>query len=395
MKILNAEQVRQADRFTIEHRSVPSIELMERAAHAIVEEFTVHFEFERPVYVFCGNGNNGGDGLAVARLLKERGYKVSIILLERNIEYSEDAKKNLRVIADEDITLSYLAEADTFDPNGVIVDAIFGTGLNRKPEGIHLEAINKINSLSLIRVAIDLPSGLFADQPTEIAVHADLTMCIGCPKLSLVLSQMEKFVGEWVFLDIGLDEGFIQSLPSPYHLTGVEELLEFWDDRAVHSHKGNYGHALIIAGEPEKTGAALLASFACIRSGAGKVSAVVDKEVQTQFNIRIPEVMLRFKKELKNETFNDFNTIAIGPGLGTGKEALSLLKRLLSAGKPLVLDADALNLLAANPELKDQVPAGSILTPHPGEFSRLAGEAEDDFQRLSYVDSFCRQKRIA
>jgi ADP-dependent NAD(P)H-hydrate dehydratase / NAD(P)H-hydrate epimerase len=395
-KILTAEQIRRADAWTIEHEPVSSIDLMERAALACAEWLMRRTEFlNRDILIFCGPGNNGGDGLAMARLLHEQKAGVRVFLPADDGKRSPDFLINLERARSCGFPL--LIHTD-FNPlpsetraGSLLVDALFGSGLNHPPEGAYRDLILKMNACDGIRIAIDLPSGLSADQPSgpggQAIVKAGYTLSFQTPKLAFLMSENEFYAGEWHVLPIGLHTGFLDSEPCRNFLTEAADLQAILRPRPRFSHKGTYGHALLIGGSSGKAGAAVLMTRACLRSGAGLVTTHIpacNYEIQ---QVSAPEAMASVDPEEKEcsrlPALGPFTALAAGPGMGTGPGAAALLKHLIQEARvPLLLDADALNLLAENPTWMAFLPPGTVLTPHPGEFARLAGKSRDSFERL-------------
>ena len=374
MKILSAQQIRETDVFTIREQQLHSSELMERASKVFSNWFSAHFNFFESVQIYCGTGNNGGDGLCIARHLILNGKKVQVIIVGDTTKASDDFTLNytrfLKVAPDkiksfDQSILLPVADCDC------ILDCIFGTGLNRFPEGIYKEAITRLNKTDSFKISIDMPSGLFADAPSEHpCVEADITFSFELPKLSFFFPENKKYVGEWMIKKIGLSQEFIADCKTNFHFITEENLDGIITERTTFSHKGSYGHALIIAGSTGMTGAAQLCGMACLTTGAGLVTLSSDK-----IAIDHPELMsISFQtipEQIKNEKFN---VLGIGPGLGTSAEIAELIKTIFPLiSFPIVIDADALNCIANNKELLTLIPQNSILTPHPKEFERLFG----------------------
>lgn len=393
LKILDMEQVRALDAWTIEHEPVRSIDLMERACKAFVNWFVLRFDVAHRVGIVCGTGNNGGDGLAISRLLVSLDYTVNVWVVRGGRE-SADFKTNLESLGATMPT--DFVQGTQFTGCDVIIDAIFGSGLTRPPEGLFEEAIRLMNETQATRVAVDIPSGMFADQHTPgPVVKADFTVTFQLPKLALLLPENQEHVGEWRRLDIGLDEEFIRRAEtSRYYITrkAVKKLLL---PRKKFSHKGDYGHALLVTGSLGKMGAAVLASRGAIRAGVGLLTVHLPGCGLVVLQTSVPEAMASVDGHdavvSKAPNAEAFDAIGIGPGIGQSAETVQALRDLLDAGKPMVLDADALNLLSSHRELLHLIPRGSILTPHPKEFERLVGKWENDFDRLAKQLTLARQ----
>jgi len=404
MKILSAEQIRQTDAYTIAHEPVASIDLMERAATAFVNKL-LSFDFissSTPFLVFCGPGNNGGDGLAIARMLAERHFSVGVYILPAD-RYTPDFEINRQRIqalkgSPIEVKLDMPAEISVEEVSKtIVIDAIFGTGLNKPVEGLARDWIQFINKNHLRVVAVDIPSGLFADSEAKLGsddiIHAAYTLTFQQPKLSFFFADHAPYVGFFHVLDIGLHKGFISLLPSLYTYVDFDDARELLNPRPKFSHKGMYGHALLVAGSYGKTGAASLAVRACLRSGVGLVTARVPACAYTVLQTLAPEAMLMPDEEeyfvASPVHLDAYNAVGVGPGLGMEKQTQQMLKVLIQqSGGPMVLDADALNILSDNKTWLHFLPGGSILTPHPKEFERLSGKKGDSFSRFEWQKEF-------
>ncbi|WP_028981286.1 bifunctional ADP-dependent NAD(P)H-hydrate dehydratase/NAD(P)H-hydrate epimerase [Sporocytophaga myxococcoides] len=396
MKILSADQIRALDAFTIQNEPISSIDLMERASATFVNWFIEHFNPDREVYIFCGPGNNGGDGLAVARLLTQVQYSVKVFVFPSD-KYSADFEINFRRL-EKLITISKISSTEhipVFPKAAVVIDAIFGSGLSRPVGGLYADVIKSINESSTIKIAIDIASGLFCDSNNEdsVKVKVDYTFTFQLPKLSFLLPQNEKFTGSWIARDIGLDKTFIEDQSSVFSYVNEGEIFPLVKPRKKFSHKGDYGKALIMAGSFGMMGAAVLSGKACYRAGAGLVKFYTPKCGVQILQSALPEAILSADPEenfiSKLPDLAGFNAVAAGPGWYEGDESTNVL-RLLFENKnlKLVLDAGALNVLSKNKDLLKSLPDNTILTPHPGEFKRLAGDFPDDYSRLDGLRKF-------
>lgn len=389
--------MRDADAYTIKHEPIKSIDLMERAAGAcydwIYERapklFPKHFtgEGEWEFKVFCGVGNNGGDGLVIARMLMRSGYNVEVIVVHFADKESKDFSTNFDKLgaAAKKKVVHVRKEGDLPEVSHdcLVIDALFGSGLNRPAEGVAAAAIAQINRCGALVVSIDLPSGLFADGDYEgdslPAVHAHHVLTFQSPKLVFFLAEYAAFVGEVHILDIGLHRDFLEKVKVAYHLVTAADARAMRQPRARYSHKGTYGHALLVGGSRGKWGSIAMTARACVKAGAGLVTVHTNREGATLLGYHVPEAMASHDPDPDALTelpdLSPYQVIAAGPGMGTAKEAARALKKLIQeAGKPVVLDADALNILAEEKTWMSFLPKGSVLTPHPGEFARLAGE---------------------
>lgn len=405
MKILTAAQTRAADAFTIEQENIKSGELMERAAQAFTGWFKTKFPVatQESVSIFCGPGNNGGDGLAIARLLYQKKYSVEVFIVAAGNKYSADFNYNLEQLP-HTITKAYLYDDQDIPAIAVntrVIDALFGTGLNRPLSGLAAAVIQQINNSKAMVVAVDMPSGLFADAPNSPAdsiIQADFTISFELPKLAFLLSGNAPYVGEWAVVPINLNAGFISQTESKYFLITPDMPAAILKPRPKYSHKGTFGHALLISGSYGKIGATVLSARACLRSGVGLLTVHCPAVGYAIVQTAVPEAMTVTGPETNIITrlpdISSYNAIGMGPGLGKADATKQVVKQLLQVSTaPLILDADALNIIAEDEQLKTLLPPNSILTPHPKEFERLAGKAENDYQRLDLLTSFCRKHR--
>lgn len=405
MKILSAAQIRAADAYTIAHEPIASIDLMERAAKACTRWIVQHFASDVPICIFCGMGNNGGDGLAIARQLHEQGYHVNAYIVFHGSRFSPDCELNkkrlehlfgspLQAIHDKQDFPTEIPE------NALFIDALFGTGLTRPLEGLSAAIVDIINAHRQQHkvISIDLPSGLFADQCSQQTTHiyAHYTLSFECLKLAFLLPENAEAVGDVQVISIGLHPAFLEQVDTPFFLTDETEIRSMLKSRQPFSHKGHYGHALLIAGSYGKMGAALLAASACMRSGAGLLTCQIPQCGYSILQSILPEAMCLCDANefviTEIPATDSYNAIGIGPGLGHDPMTFEALTQLLNHySHPLVLDADALNLLAVHPRWLSRIPKKSILTPHPKEFERLFGPTENHFERLTLQLSKARE----
>lgn len=396
IKILDNEQIRAADKATLGKEGIDSHTLMERAAGRCAGWILEHIQEGIAFLVVCGHGNNGGDGLAIARMLWQKGKAVRVALIDNTGTPGVDFSKNLRLW--EETTGQKAPRASSHqdipapEPDEIIIDAIFGSGLNRKPEGIAADTIKSLNNTTNRILAVDIPSGLYADRDTEhreLVIRAFATLSFQAPRPAFFYPEYAEFIGEWEILDIGLDSAFIQAAPAYGFVTEAVDIGQFLPQRPLFGHKGTFGHALIAAGSYGKAGAAILAAEACLRSGTGLVTVRTPASCVTPLQTSVPEAMVSADSDEQYLTENlksgtSFTALGIGPGIGVGHQTGNVLKRILQDfDAPMVIDADALNLLAENPTWLAFMPAGTILTPHPGEFARLAGKIHNPFDRTS------------
>lgn len=391
--ILNASQIRAWDAFTIEHEPIKSIDLMERAALACFHWLEMKDLTSRSFQIFCGKGNNGGDGLALGRILLQAGARVDIYVLSPENMGTADFQCNLLRWKDYSTReIHWLNESKDFPTlvsNSVVIDALFGSGLNRPLEGINALLINYLNEHAKEIISIDLPSGLMSDT-LEIGVpiiQASHTLSFQSPKLAFYFPENEQFIGEIHLLDIGLSAGFLHQVVPEISLINQELVEKIYKPRQRFSHKGTFGHALLLAGSYGKTGAALLAAKACMHSGVGLLTVGVPQCAYLILQVGLPEAMVTSDQK-KNKlatimpNYSNYQAVGIGPGIGTEKKTRQwLLNQLLVIQCPLVLDADALNAIA-HEEKWHCIPKNSILTPHPKEFDRLFGLCQNSQERI-------------
>lgn len=399
MKVLSSEQIRAADQYTIKNEPISSLHLMERASEAFVIKFLGLHPQKIPTYIFCGTGNNGGDGLAVSRLLLGRGWDVKTFVIGNLEKGSNDFAANLKRL-DSFTTISKKNEFPKIPNQSVIVDGLFGSGLSRPVAGLFQDLIQYLNEHKAQRIAIDISSGLFADQSLPekaIAFKADYTISFQVPKLAFLLPECAQYVGDWRVMDIGLDKEFIKNQETGYSVTERNDVVNLVPRRPKFAHKNSVGRLMIVAGSKGKMGAAVLCARAAFRTGAGLVHVCVPKCGIEIIQIAIPEAMVLDGKgtnEIHSIPSSD-DTVILGPGLGTEPKTLDAFENFIrSAKRPLVIDADGLNLLAKKETLLNQLPAESVLTPHPGEFKRLVGEWKNDFDKLEMLREFCKKNKV-
>jgi NAD(P)H-hydrate epimerase len=397
LKILTAEQFKAADAYTIEHEPIASIDLMERASENFTDWLIDKFNpYDIPVYIFCGLGNNGGDGLAISRMLQEGGYTVKTYIVRYAEKVSADFdvnyKKLQKLSKNKNSTLEIHDitnenEIPVIEEGAIIIDALFGTGLNKPLEGLAEQVVKKLNESKAIKVAVDIPSGMFADKKsTGLIFKADYTYTFELPKFSFFLPENFPYVGEFEFGTIELNQQFIAEQKTNHFYITQEDVSNIIKHRKKFDHKGTYGHAFIIGGSYGKIGAIHLAAKAALRSGCGLVTVYIPEcgydIIQTSF----PEAMvITDKKENYLSNINPdikYSALGIGPGIGKHeKTVVGLFEFLSTVEQPVVLDADALNILAEHPNQLHLIPKNSILTPHPKEFERLFGKSSDHYQR--------------
>jgi ADP-dependent NAD(P)H-hydrate dehydratase / NAD(P)H-hydrate epimerase len=416
MRILNAAQMREADRRTIEEIGIPSLVLMENAGRQVVAAIeAVHGDLlEQSVAVLCGRGNNGGDGFVVARTLMQRGVDVSVFLIGRVADVRGDARTNLEILGRLGLTVVEIADSQAWELHfseigdcTLIIDSIFGTGLNSPVSGLMETVVADVNASGIPVVSIDLPSGLAADshQPIGDSIEAGMTVTLAAPKLSLVLPPAEIRAGDIVIADIGIPFDVIQSLEGPrVELLTRGAMRDLITPRSADTHKGDYGRVLLVAGSLGKTGAAHLAGLGALRSGAGLVTVATPASCLPIVASLTPEYMTEAIEDTPGsdggldpdavDRILDIarDVVAIGPGLGQALTTRQFIRAVVDrATMPLVVDADGLNAFSGEPDrLAGREGRDVIITPHPGEMARLVGMSIDEVQssRLEIARNF-------
>jgi hydroxyethylthiazole kinase-like uncharacterized protein yjeF len=396
MKIFFAEQIRKLDKYTVDFEPISSVDLMERASMAVVAQIKARWDNTTPVTVFAGPGNNGGDALAVARILSNGGYQVAVYLFNVRGRLSEECQINKdRLEKCPNVTLTEITsqfEPPSLGGGDLVVDGLFGTGLNKPLSGGYASLVQYINASQATVVSIDIPSGLMCEDNTfnvaSYIVHANLTLTMQQPKLSFFFAENQQYIGELCVLNIRLHPDGIAQTPSTVSLEEDAELCPLLKSSDPFAHKGTKGHGLLIAGKYGMAGAACLAAKAALRSGIGKVTVHTPRRNNDILQTVVPEAVMQLDND--DETFSEtvdtsaYNAVAIGPGLGlqaVTMDAFANQVRIVKA--PLVLDADALNIMGMNAELVRHLPANTILTPHPKELEKIVGPCANSYERFA------------
>lgn len=390
MKILNATQLKALDEFTVQEEGVKSLELMERAATKVTENILKRWDKDWRVIVFAGPGNNGGDALAVARMLIERGYDVETFLFNTRGRLRPDCDANrqklLSISGVKFTEVESTFEAPKIEGRTLIVDGLFGTGLNKSLSGGFSLLVKFINAAPADVVAIDMPSGLMTEDNSynvrSHIVRANLTVTFQAPKLSHLLADCSEFVGELVVEDIGLSKKYLDDLDADFILTDVDDVRNLLKSRNTFGHKGTFGHALLVAGASGMAGASILAARACLRGGVGKLTLHAPQSNVPIVQVAVPEAVLSVDKDANHFTepvqTDPYQAVAIGPGIGTERAtALAFIEQVRHTNSSILIDADGLNILADHKGWMQQLPADAILTPHPGELLRLGMSGKD------------------
>jgi NAD(P)H-hydrate epimerase len=397
MKIFTGEQIRAADRYTIENEPVASIDLMERAAEAIAGWISRNMDRQNPLLFIAGKGNNGGDGLAAARILKRKGFECQIYMAYGKDSLTGECRTNLERLP-AGITFVSPDSLKKTDRRTVIIDALLGTGISGDIREPAAGIISSVNSLNSRVISIDLPSGMSTEPPVRPCsdkaardrqiIRADITLAIQFPKLSMMLPETGEYAGTVITVPAGISRQYLENTPSLYNYIDRTLIDRLALRRAKFGYKNLYGHAMLICGSKNMTGAAILATGGALRSGCGLVSAHIPYEERVAMQTALPPAILSYDSDgyfsRLPDDINKYNAIGTGCGLGTRPATMKVFETLLKSVKiPLVIDADALNLLAMNRELLKHIPENSVLTPHQGELKRLTGkwDCEEDRRR--------------
>ncbi len=407
MKIFRSKQIAEIDAYTIKNEPISSIDLMERASLKLYEWIIERYHQEQSFKIFVGPGNNGGDGLALARMLADAKYSVEVYIPQISGKLSFDCQKNLDRLKNQTaVSITYITSCEMFsalDEECIVVDALFGSGLSRPLEGLVKDVVKLINDSKAEVVAIDIPSGLFGEDNSlndlDNCIHADFTLSFQFPKLSFLFPECEMCVGDWEVLPIGLHPDILEELDSPYQLIDRVYIKSLLKTRTRFSHKGTYGHGLLISGSYGKMGAAILASKACLRSGIGLLSTHIPRLGYDIMQTAVPESMVSIDRSdiifTEYPGLENFDAIGVGPGIDTKCNSERALEELLAeSDKPLILDADALNIIGTDQELKKMLPNGTILTPHMKEFERILGISTSAFERNEKQRAFSTEQSV-
>jgi NAD(P)H-hydrate epimerase len=398
VKIISGADIKDLDADYVRDSGIRSFDLMERAANAFFSWFITRFGIKDSIAIVCGVGNNGGDGLAISRMLLEKGYTVRVYVIGDLAKASPDFTENLNILPTE---ISFLTGEPHLWPSmqeDIIIDAVFGAGINRPLEGKYLQLIQYLNRLNSYKISVDLPSGMPTDTILEgEAFHSHHTLSFQFPKLSLLFPEHASYTGDLTVLDIGIDDSYFDRFIGEVFFVQGKDMAERHVKFHRFSHKGDFGKVMVIGGKYGKIGAIKLTSHAALRTGSGLVSCFLPKCGVEILQTALPEVMVESSEgdlELMKEglgKLDRFDALGIGPGMGTGDSAHKCLEFVLSHySKPVVVDADGLNILAQNQHLLSLLSPNSILTPHLIEFERLVGPCKDHLQRMQKAKSFCK-----
>lgn len=407
MKIFPTGIIKELDTYTIEHEPITSIDLMERAAKAVANAIMLYWSPSTPVTVFAGPGNNGGDALAVARLLAERKYSVEVFLfntkgvLSPDCETNKEAARQMESIKFNEISTQFTPPELTDEH--LVIDGLFGSGLNKPLTGGFAAVVQYINLSPATVVAIDVPSGLMGEDNTynnkNTIIKADYTFSLQFPKLSFLFSENEEYVGEWSLLDIGINQQIIEETETPFVLMEESDVKALVKSRKKFANKGNFGRALLIAGSYGMAGSSVLSAKACMRSGVGLLTVHAPAKNNDILQTSVPEAMV--EQDIHETSFayptdtDKYDAIGVGPGLGQSSETESALLDLIrGSSSPMVVDADALNILANHRQVLMSLPGGSVLTPHPKELERIIGKCQNSYERLGKACQLAQAAKV-
>jgi ADP-dependent NAD(P)H-hydrate dehydratase / NAD(P)H-hydrate epimerase len=404
MKIFQTEQIKKIDEYTIKNEPILSVDLMERAAFQLLKWYTDKFNRSKRIIIFAGPGNNGGDGLALARLLADNRYEAEVHYVHFTDKTSTDWEVNrLRLENYDNVPFSVLSKIDQFPficSDDIVIDAIFGSGLSMPVEGLPAEVIRQINKSDCTVISIDIPSGLFGEDNgrniSDNIIQADHTLCFQFPKLSFMFVENSSYVGNWEVLPIGLHPGAITGTNTLFSLLENGDISAILKSRKKFDHKGHYGHGLVVAGSKGKMGAAILAAKAALRTGIGLITCHIPAYGISIIPTSLPEAMVQadLSEGLITEigSTDHFTAVAVGPGIGTDqKTQKAIYDHLVNCKIPMVIDADGINILGINKEWLSLLPGDTILTPHPKEFERIAGKSPDNYSRLIRQKEFSKE----
>ena len=403
MKILSVEQIRQIDKETMAREKISSHQLMEKAIQSFCKWHTSKFKntLDR-ILIICGTGINGGDGLGIARVLKESHYNVEVLIAKIATIPSLDFEKNYDLInlPSKAIPIQFLIEGDAIPDlthYDIIIDALIGSGINRPFNSYWSEFINYVNTLDGIVNSVDIPAGLFADKSTEsVRILANNTFSFELPKLAFFIPENENSIGQWHFHTIGLHRELIDEEVAQHYLLSKNDIQNLIKRRSKFSHKGNFGHTLLICGSRGSVGCAVLAGKAALRTGIGKLSFLAPNCAFNILQSTVPEaqVVSDLHDTLLSTIPKNLSYDSIGVGCGIGQNpitSIALADLFKRASTPLIIDADAINLASNKPDVLKAIPAGSILSPHVKEFERLFGVSLNGFDRLKTLSNKAKE----
>ncbi|MDP3451694.1 MAG: NAD(P)H-hydrate dehydratase [Bacteroidales bacterium] len=413
MKIFTSPQIAEIDKYTLQCQDIDEYALVKRVAKQLAEWLKNNIlKIKREVVIFAGPGNNGNDAIALAASLGSRNINCTLYLIKPQ-KFKKEIPYTRRALVEELYMFGNVIVKEINEPEDVpllpkkslIIDGIFGTGISKSVEGIYCHVIEAINNSECDVVSIDVPSGLLSDVKNEdcsaAIVKADFTLTLQFPKLCMFFKENYIYTGNWVVIDIGLDLEIMERMETPYNMIDEESIRRILKKRGKYSHKGDYGHGLLVAGSLGMAGSAVLAAIGALRSGLGLITVHVPNRLYDILQISVPEAICTtdpsdtiftslFEKDL-----DKFSAVAVGPGLGKAPETVSALRELVAkCNKPMVIDADAINIISVNREILKDLPTNSVLTPHPKEFSRIAGDSVDSREAVEKQVRFSAQNNV-
>ncbi len=402
LPIYSSTQIKEIEKLTCIEQKIESLQLMERAGQVFTLWFCSNFKDKtRSIQIFCGHGNNGGDGLVIARLLYISGYKCNVVVVEISNTTTSDFDTNLEKLKTYESVEITKIEKDKFilpeiNPKDIIIDAILGTGVHRQIEEPWKKLINFINSKENLKVSVDLPSGLPTDSIFEgIAIQSDFIFGFEYPKLSYLLPEHGNNIKQWQVESIQLTKNISSIKSSSHYLIERKDIKNIIKPRNKFSYKNNFGHALVIAGSKTMCGASHLVSRSVMRSGAGLVTVTTDANCKVNLFQQFPEAMIQDYEDFFPLLLNKFDSICIGPGMMGIDNMEAMINKCINSGLPLILDAEAILTLSSHPNLLKKLPKNSILTPHVGEFEKLVNKKfENSINRLQAAKEFAIKHKL-
>ncbi len=399
MKLLSAQQFRDWDAYTIKHEPISSIDLMELAALECAEYIATEYTIVRTILIFCAKGNNGGDGLAIARLLIGKGFDVRVYILEMGKMGTNDFQTNLHRLHICTTEIHFIQSIDaipTILQTDLLIDALYGTGIKDSLKDLSKDLVVSMNLSGAEIISIDIPSGLYVDHSSKgnIIVKANTTLTFQILKLCFLAAENAVYFGKVHVLNIHLITDFLNEITTVYQIIEATNIQSLYKPRNEFAHKGIFGHALLIAGSVGKIGAAILSARAAMRSGLGMLTVSLPALTDIEMHLALPEAML-INRDLNGIDLEKFATIGIGPGLGTEIDSEKMVQTIIeNYKKPILIDADALNIISKHSDWLSKIPLDSILTPHPKEFDRLFGESDNEFERWQKAIHFSEHYQI-
>ena len=404
MIVLKPEYIREWELYTMNFQGIDTLNLMENAAQSVVNWLQDSEYCHKSFIIFCGKGNNGGDGLAIARLLRQINKKVVVYILENGKKGAHAFQHQLQLLRQLDVEVHFYSidhSLDLTDSDTIIIDALFGIGLNKPLTDLGAALVHRINQSPLLKISIDIPSGMYADRTSKgnIFIYANETLTFQCLKPAFLMSENAPGFGNVHVLNIELLNTYLSTLTTDYQIIDNNYLKLIHKKRKVFSHKGSHGHALMITGSKGMMGAAVLSAKACMRSGIGKLSLLTPPGETQILQQSIPEAICLNTETTNQNIYNldlsIYHSIGMGPGIGMDSIHQQLFETVFTRYKGhLLLDADALNYIAKYPSLLSSIPPSTIITPHPKELERLFGKVSDDFERLELIQRKAKELNI-